>query len=40
MTDQRDIAADDFFRGLFQTALDADEIITAIRFPRPERRLT
>jgi aerobic carbon-monoxide dehydrogenase medium subunit len=36
VTDRREIAADDFFQGLFQTALAADEIITAIRFPRPE----
>ena len=36
VTDRREIAADDFFRRLFQTALDADEIITAIRFPRRE----
>jgi aerobic carbon-monoxide dehydrogenase medium subunit len=37
MTDRREIAADDFFQGLFQTALDPDEIIVAIRFPRPAR---
>ena len=36
VTDQREIAADDFFPGLFQTALEADEIVTAIRFPRRE----
>jgi aerobic carbon-monoxide dehydrogenase medium subunit len=36
VTDRREIAADNFFLGLFQTALDADEIITAIRFPLPE----
>ena len=34
VTDRREIAADDFFLGLFQTALDEDEIIVAIRFPR------
>jgi carbon-monoxide dehydrogenase medium subunit len=37
VTDRREIAADDFFRGLFQTALEPDEVIAAIRFPRPER---
>jgi carbon-monoxide dehydrogenase medium subunit len=36
-TDRRRIAADDFFTGLFTTALAADEIITAVRFPVPER---
>jgi len=34
-TDRRAIAADDFFQGMFTTALEADEIITAIRFERP-----
>ncbi len=37
VTDRRDIAADDFFLGLFETALEADELITAVRFPRPLR---
>ncbi len=36
-TDRRQIAADDFLTGLFSTALAADEIITAVRFPVPER---
>jgi aerobic carbon-monoxide dehydrogenase medium subunit len=36
-TDRRRIAADDYFTGLFATALAADEIITAVRFPVPER---
>jgi carbon-monoxide dehydrogenase medium subunit len=35
VTDRREIAADDYFQGLFQTALEDSEIITAIRFPRP-----
>jgi aerobic carbon-monoxide dehydrogenase medium subunit len=35
-TDRRSIAADDFFTGLFQTALAADEILLAVRFPVPE----
>ena len=37
VTDRREIAADDFFKGLFQTALEENEIIVAVRFPRPER---
>lgn len=32
-TNKRDIAADDFFTGLFMTALEDDEIITAVRIP-------
>jgi len=37
VTDRRSIAADDFFTGLFASALEPDEIITAVRFPVPER---
>ncbi len=37
VTDRRSIAADDYFTGLFSTALAPDEIITAVRFPVPER---
>ncbi|MFV0333695.1 MAG: FAD binding domain-containing protein [Tropicimonas sp.] len=33
ITNQREIAAEDFFDGLFATALEEHEIITAIRFP-------
>jgi carbon-monoxide dehydrogenase medium subunit len=36
-TDKRDIAADDFFKGLYQTALADDEIITAVSFPVPDK---
>jgi aerobic carbon-monoxide dehydrogenase medium subunit len=36
-TSQRAIAADDFFKGMFETALAADEIITAVDFPIVER---
>jgi carbon-monoxide dehydrogenase medium subunit len=36
VTDRREIAAADFFTGLFATALGADEIITEVRFPVPE----
>ena len=37
VTDRREIGADAFFVDMFETALDADEIITALRFPRPRR---
>src|ERR671938_997377 len=33
-TNKREIAADDFFTGLFETALDQGEIVTAVRFPK------
>jgi carbon-monoxide dehydrogenase medium subunit len=36
-TDRRDIAADDFFVGLYTTALEAGEIITAVQFPIPQK---
>ena len=36
-TNKRDIAADDFFVGMFETALDEDEIITAISLPNPQK---
>ena len=36
-TNRREIAADDFFTGMFETALEEDEIITAVHFPRPEK---
>ena len=35
VTDRREIAADAFFRGLFETALDPGEIIAGLRFPVP-----
>jgi carbon-monoxide dehydrogenase medium subunit len=35
-TDRRDISADDFFEGMFATALERDEILTAVTFPLPE----
>ena len=31
------IAADDFFRGMYETALAADELITAVSFPIPKQ---
>src|SRR4051795_677025 len=36
-TNKRSISADDFFKGLFATALDDSEIITAISFPTPAK---
>ena len=33
-TNQREIAADQFFTGLFETALQPGEIVTAVRFPK------
>ncbi|MBB3611966.1 xanthine dehydrogenase family protein subunit M [Rhizobium sp. BK602] len=37
VTDKRQIAADDFFTGLFETALEDGELITAITFEAPEK---
>ena len=37
VTDKRRIHADDYFQGMFTTALEMDEIITAIEFPIPEK---
>lgn len=36
-TNRREIAADDFFTGLFETALEDGEIVVAVRFPVPQR---
>ena len=36
-TDRRSIVADDFFKGLYETALHEGEVITAVRFPVPEK---
>ena len=36
-TDRRKIAADDFFQGMFATALEAGEIVTAIHIPVPQK---
>ena len=36
-TNKREIKADDFFSGLFTTALEAGEIITPCRFPVPDK---
>jgi aerobic carbon-monoxide dehydrogenase medium subunit len=37
ITNKRRIAADDFFKGMYETALAADEIITAVSFPVPRK---
>lgn len=36
ITDTREIAADEFFQGMFTTALNEGEIITGVRFPIPQ----
>lgn len=36
-TNKRNIAADDFFTGMFETALEDDEILTEITFPIAEK---
>ena len=36
-TNTRAIKADDFFKGMFETALEEGEIITSISFPVPEK---
>ena len=36
-TNTRNIAADDFFTGLYETALAEGEVITAVSFPVPEK---
>ncbi len=37
ITTKRKIAADDFFKSLFETALEPDEIITKVSFPLPKK---
>jgi aerobic carbon-monoxide dehydrogenase medium subunit len=37
ITQKRRIAADDFFRGMYETALEPGEIITGVSFPIPKR---
>jgi len=37
VTDKRQIPADQFFTGMFSTALEDGEIVTAIRFPIPQK---
>lgn len=37
VTNNREIAADDYFQGMFTTALEEGEIITSVKFPIPEK---
>lgn len=37
VTNAREIAADDYFQGMFTTALEEGEIITSVRFPIAEK---
>jgi carbon-monoxide dehydrogenase medium subunit len=37
ITNRREIAADDFFQGMFTTALEPDEILVRIAYPIPKR---
>ena len=37
VTNSREIAADDYFQGMFATALNEGEIVTEVRFPVPEK---
>jgi len=36
-TDRREIEADRYYRGMFETALEPKEIVQAVRFPKPRR---
>jgi aerobic carbon-monoxide dehydrogenase medium subunit len=36
-TNKREIKADDFFKGMFTTALEPDELITSVSFPVPQK---
>jgi carbon-monoxide dehydrogenase medium subunit len=37
ITNKRKIHADEFFKGLFETALDEGEIVTKVSFPIPQK---
>ena len=37
VTDRREIAADDFFQGMFSTALEPGELVVRVSFPIPKR---
>jgi carbon-monoxide dehydrogenase medium subunit len=37
VTNKRKIPADEYFKGLFETALAEDEIVTAVTFPIPQK---
>ncbi len=36
-TNEREIAAEDFFVGMFETALEANELVVSVRFPIPQK---
>ncbi len=36
VTNTREIAADDYFKGMFETALEEGELVTEVKFPIPE----
>ena len=36
-TNRRKIVADDFFTGMFETALEENELITSVSFPKPDK---
>lgn len=36
VTNRREVAADDYFQGMLETALDEGEVITEVRFPIPQ----
>jgi carbon-monoxide dehydrogenase medium subunit len=36
-TDRREISGDDYFKALFETALEPGEIVISVRFAKPER---
>jgi len=36
-TDRREISADDYFKALFETALEPGEIVISVRFAKPKR---
>ncbi|MEW9918612.1 xanthine dehydrogenase family protein subunit M [Marimonas sp. MJW-29] len=36
VTNNREIAADDYFKGMFETALEEGEIVTEVKFPVPK----
>jgi len=37
VTDKREVAADDFFTGMFETALAEDEIVMGVKFPKASK---
>lgn len=37
VTDRRELAAEEFFHGLFETALEDGEVVTAVSFTAPEK---